>query len=667
MFLEEFTQKKKSLLSEYTNLLESSFAKYGHIKRENISDALNALTDERFVISICGAMNAGKSTLLNLLLFNDRKVLPVAATVASANIVQINFGVQETAKITFYNKKEFENIKIKVKKLFDNCNHKGEDWHRHEIEQLLNKYRDLNELENEYIKLENHNLTITNLEEIPTYGKAGESLEIFVKKIEIETPNPLLRNATFVDTPGLFDPNPLRSEKTFQWINASNAVLYLTLAHRPLSKEDKSFIYEHLGSVPQGQVFLVLTQADAIKRSDENTSIEYVKSEIRKNNDPMEELFHNSPVYFTSSIAARIQRKLIKGQSLTSYEQDRFDWAKKYDQVALYENEGNTISLFNDIETLVMNQKGSRILTEAGSKIRGFCNQAIQESRNQLETRRKYLIDRELTVNELKNKISAVRRNISAMEDIEKQAVTDLDHQIEISKRKIFDSLRIAIKKANEDFDQWIKHENVDKSISESRFKMKQLLKDVLNDGVRDNVEFEHVIDDIHDITHRMNAEFESLVNETIGLDRKYRRPFFYPDDDLHKVIDETSENLRREKLSKERERVFGILWTDTEVVKANLMHQAQSTLEATEKTIRSNIGLLYDNLKDKHIINTVKYHQDYMNKYKISLESLENSGENKETDFLEIKRQIMELEEMVVEMQRDYSSIRVRLEEMDL
>ena len=113
----EYQQQKQNLLSAFNLLKEYKFIpiKVGdeQINEDEIKKHKENLINEIFTISVCGQINAGKSTLLNYLLFKDEEVLPADDTPWTAKLTTVKYGEKKSANITFYTEEEWNTLKNK--------------------------------------------------------------------------------------------------------------------------------------------------------------------------------------------------------------------------------------------------------------------------------------------------------------------------------------------------------------------------------------------------------------------------------------------------------------------------------------------------------------------------------------------------------------------------
>ena len=109
--MQELQQEKQHILSLY-ELIPSipNLLPQGEITERSVEEKKESLKNERFYVSVCGQMKAGKSTLLNALLF-EKSILPVDDTVMTAKITLIEYRETEGIFVSFYSSNEWEEYK----------------------------------------------------------------------------------------------------------------------------------------------------------------------------------------------------------------------------------------------------------------------------------------------------------------------------------------------------------------------------------------------------------------------------------------------------------------------------------------------------------------------------------------------------------------------------
>ena len=104
--ISEAVAKENDLIGD-----ENVYLIQGKVKR--ITDSLAEIKSEGRLlkIGIIGCVKAGKSSFLNALVFNGDEILPKAPTPMTAALTKIGYSAVPEAKIVFYKKYDWQNIK----------------------------------------------------------------------------------------------------------------------------------------------------------------------------------------------------------------------------------------------------------------------------------------------------------------------------------------------------------------------------------------------------------------------------------------------------------------------------------------------------------------------------------------------------------------------------
>jgi len=111
----ERQQKLITWLAAHADILKGTVGASSQIEIDTVDslkDALLRLDDENRLmdIGIVGRVKAGKSTLLNALVFNGESVLPQAATPMTAALTTLTYGERFKATARFYSQADLANI-----------------------------------------------------------------------------------------------------------------------------------------------------------------------------------------------------------------------------------------------------------------------------------------------------------------------------------------------------------------------------------------------------------------------------------------------------------------------------------------------------------------------------------------------------------------------------
>jgi hypothetical protein len=292
------------------------------LKRANsIEDAANleaALrevesTDRTLRIGVVGRMKAGKSSLLNALLFSGNSVLPKAATPMTAALTTISWGESVSAEVEFYSqddrrdvarkaeeyKERFQSIVAEKRKgLIQKYQEERKQKRRSETdpgipdrsgdrsaeanarraaELAMKKHVRLSAAHEQYQKMEESPVKDEDLAEtrsieandleslkglLGDYVSAHGRYMPFCKSVHIKLPLESLRGLEVVDTPGFNDPVRSREERTNEILGRCDVVLIVSPSGRLLTEEDMTLMGRISQKEGVQELYVVVSQTD---------------------------------------------------------------------------------------------------------------------------------------------------------------------------------------------------------------------------------------------------------------------------------------------------------------------------------------------------------------------------------------------------------------------
>lgn len=252
-FLKDFLLLLEIDESEQTSSLEHNFHKnlenlnqiYSNLiefdqQKDRLNLAYENANNSKFIISVTGVINAGKSSTLNALM--NKQILGVSNIPETANLSVIEYSQNEFARVEF--------LDIKTQKSLDL----------------------------EPIKLEDKNIKI---DELIQYTAASSKFSRYVKNCILGANLDILKDGIcIVDTPGLDDAVVWREELTKNYMQKSDFILHLMNAAQSSTKKDMSFICDTLKNTKSAGLVVLLTHADLISQNEIDEVLEYTKKSI---------------------------------------------------------------------------------------------------------------------------------------------------------------------------------------------------------------------------------------------------------------------------------------------------------------------------------------------------------------------------------------------------
>jgi predicted GTPase len=279
----------KEKIFEIRRVLEETIIKYTDIiedeakslQREHSIETIDKLhelfnkieIENRLLqIGIVGRVKAGKSSLLNALLFNGKTVLPKAATPMTAALTILSYSEKLSAEVDFFTQKDLDDIRDNAQNYENQFNkivtEKKEEYKKNnrfssnidldekiirQAKRIMNEQFELSAAFDQYQRIKNSGISIRNLEE-ETHINAGSIEELggkllefvgsdgkfmpFTKSVHIKLPQENLKDIQIIDTPGLDDPVQSREERTRELLKFCDVIFIVSPSGQFLNIED---------------------------------------------------------------------------------------------------------------------------------------------------------------------------------------------------------------------------------------------------------------------------------------------------------------------------------------------------------------------------------------------------------------------------------------------
>ncbi|WP_208390342.1 dynamin-like GTPase family protein [Helicobacter pylori] len=334
------------------------------IKTEELEKTLKELQDTNrdLKVGIIGRVKAGKSSLLNALIFEGVEVLPKAATPMTASLTLLKYANTLSAEVEFYSpkdiaeleneheryvrefnriveeevKKQKQSLANRAKEGFKNLSNK---FSRNKSEEAVPKERVLsdkeinkraeriakNELEkdtklvssyDQYEKIKESGLLNTknldpriqanslqelNQKLLQFVGADGKYMP-YTKAVQISLNNPNLKDLEVIDTPGVNDPIASRGEHTKALLKDCDVVFIVSPSGQFLTDSDMSLFDRVSNKEGLQEIYFVASQADSAVLS---------MSEVEKSGHHLPTALENAQKALSSQLN-NIMEKLIQ-------------------------------------------------------------------------------------------------------------------------------------------------------------------------------------------------------------------------------------------------------------------------------------------------------------------------------------------------------------------
>ncbi|MGL2613867.1 dynamin family protein [Helicobacter pylori] len=336
------------------------------IKTEELEKTLKEMQakDRDLKVGIIGRVKAGKSSLLNALIFEGVEVLPKAATPMTASLTILKYANTMSAEVEFYNQKdileleneheryerEFNKIvdeevkKQKEKQSLSNRAKEGfrnvgkafsrnksdeeapkerilsdedinkraeriaKDTLKHD-ERLVSSYEQYEKMKKSGLlntekldpRIQANSLQELNQKLLQFVGADGKYMP-YTKAVQISLNNPNLKDLEVIDTPGVNDPIASREERTKALLKDCDVVFIVSPSNQFLTDSDMDLFDRVSHKEGLQEIYFVASQADSAVGS---------TSEIKKSNHHLPTALENAQKSLSSQLNS-IMGKLIK-------------------------------------------------------------------------------------------------------------------------------------------------------------------------------------------------------------------------------------------------------------------------------------------------------------------------------------------------------------------
>lgn len=258
-------------------------------------------TERLMKIGIVGRVKAGKSSLLNAIVFDGKNILPKAATPMTAALTELKWGQSYGAEIEFFTPQDVENIKKEAQqydrelesaikdeiaaaqeKFGEKLKSKmlpqaeKESKARQKVEREMSK-SPLAASKDQYTRiqacgintadLQAKEITFDSLEvlqgELEQYVGANGKYMPLTKSVKISLPLESLQNVEIIDTPGVNDPVVSREERTRKILKECDVIFIVSPAGQFMSSEDMELMDRITQKNGIRELFVVASKVDS--------------------------------------------------------------------------------------------------------------------------------------------------------------------------------------------------------------------------------------------------------------------------------------------------------------------------------------------------------------------------------------------------------------------
>ena len=236
--------------------------------------------EQHLSIAIMGQVKAGKSSLLNKLLFNGHAVLPEAATPKTANLTRISWGETPRLEVEYYHPDEWKKIETTAKE--------GDHQEARVARELMQMakasgIKDVNAILQQKTTIVEAKSVDGLLGKLNDYTGNNGRYTSLVKMTRLYLPMEELKGFDIVDTPGMNDPVISRTEKTKEEMARCDVAFFLSRCSQFLDQSDMDLLARQLPSKGVKHMVLVAAQFDSAIWDDgyQRSSLEATESNVK--------------------------------------------------------------------------------------------------------------------------------------------------------------------------------------------------------------------------------------------------------------------------------------------------------------------------------------------------------------------------------------------------
>jgi hypothetical protein len=298
-------EKFESVISRYDDILDASirnqFREEGFCSKNEAREHLAALQKEgrTLRIGVIGRVKAGKSSLINALLFDGNEVLPKAATPMTAALTSIGYAEKFRAEVHFFSpddviqlKKKAHQFEREVARLINEFREEHDKRAKEAKRPLppvnddIFKKRAMREIGQDGVlasaadlceRMKRSGLDVADLgesrvleatsqealnQELNEYVGASGRLMPFTRELTLGMPIETLKGIEVVDTPGVNDPVKSREQRTYERLKDCNAAFIVSPAGQFLSQQDFELADRLSSREGTQEIYIVASQAD---------------------------------------------------------------------------------------------------------------------------------------------------------------------------------------------------------------------------------------------------------------------------------------------------------------------------------------------------------------------------------------------------------------------
>ena len=215
--------------------------------------------DRKLNLAVIGRVKAGKSTFLNMLIFDGKDVLPRAFTPKTATLTKIEYAPEDAIEVEYYSTAEWESLDelaqsdsaaeevVAAKELIEAVKKSGIDY-------------------TAYTQKRRERITFSSgealMDKLNRYVGENGDITPLVKSVILYINKQELEGISIVDTPGLNDPVQSRTQRTKEFLEVCDTAFFLSTASHFLDKSDVELLKAQLPQKGLAKLALICSRFD---------------------------------------------------------------------------------------------------------------------------------------------------------------------------------------------------------------------------------------------------------------------------------------------------------------------------------------------------------------------------------------------------------------------
>jgi len=210
---------EKNKINRTIDAIINSLKESGRIDDKYIEDFKKSFDSQFLKIGVVGKMKAGKSSLVNAIVFGA-DVLPTGSEPVTVTLTEISYSDnnEDSAEIEFITEQDVKDLKEQIA-------YTGTD--ENLLKKKANAQETLDNLPHNYDQMINRGKEKISLERLQEYVSSSGKFSGLAKFVHVYKNNENLKGLEIIDTPGFNDPISSRGEATKNFLGKCHVVLFV--------------------------------------------------------------------------------------------------------------------------------------------------------------------------------------------------------------------------------------------------------------------------------------------------------------------------------------------------------------------------------------------------------------------------------------------------------